>query len=109
MPLVALLSKELREHGGAIALLFGGCLVLLTILLAQVTASEFSMGIMEVIRIALLTALPLFAFILGNRLVGHALRHPAQHLTGLTPPLTAPEADLDTAIATREIGLPHRR
>ena len=69
MALAALLTKEIREHGVAVILLTGGSLALLSILLVQVSASEFTMGIMEVIRIALLTALPLFAFILGNRLV----------------------------------------
>lgn len=65
----ALLTKEWREHGMAVLLLMIGCLALVSVMLVQVSASEFSLSIMEVVRLALLTAVPLFAFVLSNRLV----------------------------------------
>jgi len=65
----ALLGKDLREHGGAMAgiVLATGALVLLA--LAQNERAAFGISPFEVVRFALITFLPLICLVVGNRLV----------------------------------------
>ncbi|MGB7183485.1 MAG: hypothetical protein WBD51_16210 [Burkholderiaceae bacterium] len=64
-----LLFKDIQEHLVPVALLAAGSLLLLILMLIQTRASELSLNSMQVVRLAVITTLPLVAFILGNRLI----------------------------------------
>ncbi len=65
----SILAKDAREHGFALFALSAGLLGVFALSLARQGASEFSMSSFQVVYFALLTILPLIAFILGNRLI----------------------------------------
>ncbi len=69
MGAVSILLKDSREHGFALFSLAFGLIVVVLLSLAQQRAGEFSMSSFEVVRFALITVVPLIAFIVGNRLI----------------------------------------
>ena len=69
MSALALVGKDLREHGAAALGLLVASLALVALALAQNRAAAYSMSPFEVVRFALLTVLPLVTVVVGNRLV----------------------------------------
>lgn len=69
MAAIALIGKDLREHYVAAFFLSAGSLTVVLLLLAQNNAAAFSMSTFEIIRLALLSFIPLVALIVGNRLI----------------------------------------
>lgn len=61
--------KDCREHGLALLSLATGLILVVLLLLARQRAGEFSLSSFEVVRLALISVLPLIAFIVGNRLI----------------------------------------
>ena len=66
---LALLGKDAREHAGTALALALATLAVTFAALLQNRAAAFSMSPFEVVRFALITYVPLAAFIVGNRLV----------------------------------------
>lgn len=64
-----LLFKDVREHALALFALAVGFVLVVLVAIAQQRLGEFSMSGFEVVRFALITILPLIAFIVGNRLI----------------------------------------
>lgn len=69
MGALSVFIKDCREHGLALFSLAVGLVAVVILSLAQQRIGEFSMSGFEVVRFALITVLPLIAFILGNRLI----------------------------------------
>jgi len=69
MAVFSLLQKELREHGIALSLLVVGFLLVSLLQAIYLNAGPFSLSSLDLVRLALISLLPLSAFILGNRLI----------------------------------------
>ena len=65
----ALLGKDLREHGGALAGIVLASAALVLLALAQNRQAAYGISPFEVVRFALITFLPLICLVVGNRLV----------------------------------------
>ena len=65
----SVLIKDCREHGLALLSLATGLIVVVLLLLARQRASEFNLSSFQVVRFALISVIPLIAFIVGNRLI----------------------------------------
>lgn len=65
----SLLYKDLREHSLALVSLAIGFFLVLLIAFSQQRAGTFNMSTFQVVRFALITIMPLIAFIVGNRLI----------------------------------------
>ncbi len=65
----SLLGKELREHSLALIMLACGLLVVVLILIAQQISGEFNLSVLEIVRLSLMSVIPLIAVIVGNRLI----------------------------------------
>lgn len=69
MGALSVFLKDCREHGLALFSLAAGLIVVVLLLLARQRGGEFSLSSFEVVRLALISVLPLIAFIIGNRLI----------------------------------------
>ncbi|MGQ7842908.1 ABC transporter permease [Granulosicoccus sp. 3-233] len=69
MVVSSLLGKDIREHRLAAVFLTAGTLAMTLLMLAWNRQAPYSMSPFEIVRIALLSFLPLIALITGNRLI----------------------------------------